>query len=261
MRARSATITIAIASVITLRALTASAEIPQVPIPPTDLTLQSAVTGQAGRSITIRWRDASTNEGGFAIERRVNPPQEPWKVIHQIVRSRRPGSTEDPGARTGQMFSWTDGGVAVGVEYCYRIRVLSASGDATTPERCLKPDPGRADLTVVGGSIYKGQGYARGDPSYVTIKIKNAGTVFARDFYVRVTGGLPGRTGVELRIPIDQLNAGTERELKQFLDIGDVKQVANCCTLRIEVDPDNRVQESNKTNNKLFLTTEDPSGP
>ncbi len=99
----------------------------------------------------------------------------------------------------------------------------------------------------------------------MTIKIKNAGIVFARDFYIRVTGRLPGRTGfledVQLGIPIDHLNAGAERELKQLLDIGDVKYVANCCALWIKVNPDHHVQESNKTNNRLFLTTQDPSGP
>lgn len=66
---------------------------------------------------------------------------------------------------------------------------------------------------------------------------------------------------MKIGIPVDQLNAGTERELKQFLDIGDVKNVANCCTFRVHVNPGRQVRESNYMNNQLFLTTEDPSGP
>lgn len=102
-----------------------------------------------------------------------------------MIRARVPGSTQNPSIGSGQLFVWRDEGIAAGVEYCYRIKVLGTSGEAVTTERCLKTDPGLPDLTVLGGSIYKGHGYARGDSSYVTIKLKKVGMVFARDFYVR----------------------------------------------------------------------------
>lgn len=59
--------------------------------------------------VTLAWRDTSTNESGFTIERKAET-ESSYTVIGQVAQN---------------ITSYTDAGVITGVRYCYRVRAFN----------------------------------------------------------------------------------------------------------------------------------------
>lgn len=93
---------------------TAATQTTLPPAAPTNLT----ATLQNGPQILLGWRDNSTNETGFVIERAIN-----GGAFAALL-------TVGPRAGTGGTVNYTDTGVSVGNTYSYRVMATNAGGNS-----------------------------------------------------------------------------------------------------------------------------------
>lgn len=124
------------------------------------------------------------------------------------------------------------------------------------PSPCRKDGKATADLQIMPGALfYRGQGDGNGDPSYVKFTIYNAGSRQAKNFHVKLSGKAQGQ-GAAKKIDVslrEQLGPHRTREIKRDLDLGDLSCERCYARVWIEVDPDDRVEECNDQNNRIFL--------
>ena len=78
-------------------------------------------------TLSLGWADASNNELGFKVERRLS-----GGTFAQIAT---------PGANTT---SYTDTGLADGTTYCYQVRAFNAAGESAPSQRGLWYNPSLA---------------------------------------------------------------------------------------------------------------------
>jgi hypothetical protein len=97
------------------------------PAAPTNLTVSSPLTGAAS-SLGLSWSDNSTNETGFAIERKTGTG------TYSQVRTSAAGAT-----------SYTDTGLPAGTTYTYRVRAFNDVGNSlySNEQAARPPRPGR----------------------------------------------------------------------------------------------------------------------
>jgi Bacterial Ig domain/Putative Ig domain/Putative serine esterase (DUF676) len=107
-----------------LKALSMTAVQPTVPSVPSSLT---AVW--IGGQVSLAWRDTSSNEAGFKVERRLDPP----------------GTYSQVALRTANQNNYSDATVATANGYCYRVRATNAVGDSPfSNEACVPGATGTA---------------------------------------------------------------------------------------------------------------------
>jgi hypothetical protein len=76
--------------------------------------------------IELRWKDDSTNEGGFVVERKIGQTG-----TYLLLVTLPPNTT-----------TYVDTAVQSGVTYCYRVKAFNASGSSGyTNEGCAMPSP------------------------------------------------------------------------------------------------------------------------
>ncbi|MBO0952974.1 fibronectin type III domain-containing protein [Fibrella forsythiae] len=87
------------------------------PAPPTELALQAVNDKQ----ITLRWKDNSDNETGFAIERSTDGKRT-WQRHKDVGQN---------------VTNYDDGGLNASSQYCYRVLAFNTAGNSrTTNEEC-----------------------------------------------------------------------------------------------------------------------------
>jgi len=88
-----------------------------VSAPPAALSAPAGLTGRAAAShtITLSWTDTSTGEGGFYVERAVNPRKPVWKRVGQVG----PNAT----TFTQKVLPWT---------YLYRVQAFNPAQTAVS---------------------------------------------------------------------------------------------------------------------------------
>ena len=93
-----------------------------------------------GAQLSLSWRDNSTNENGFIIERRIDTPVQTFAAI---------------GRATQNATSYLDTTVTVGVRYCYRVQSFNTDGASTYSNQACgtvpTTDPPVSLLTSVVG--------------------------------------------------------------------------------------------------------------
>lgn len=78
--------------------------------------------------VVLTWRDNSTNEKGFNVQRR---------LFTDALSAYTTVATTGPNTTT-----YTDGTVLVGVVYCYRVNAFNDSGVSPwSPEACMLATP------------------------------------------------------------------------------------------------------------------------
>ncbi|MDH3222299.1 MAG: S8 family serine peptidase, partial [Gemmatimonadota bacterium] len=85
-----------------------------------------SATAVGGQQVDLSWTDGSNNEDGFRVERREGQTGA-WQTVMDL-----PANTT----------SYTDGSVAAGTEYCYRVSAFNGSGPSTSSNvDCATTDP------------------------------------------------------------------------------------------------------------------------
>lgn len=102
------------------------------PLNPTGVAWTRSAAGARG-TYTITWTDASQNETGFAIERRVAGTTNPWELVANV-----PSATfgvvpfdqaANVGPTTGEQLSYTTGRVGSRTKYEFRVYAINVVGD------------------------------------------------------------------------------------------------------------------------------------
>jgi hypothetical protein len=86
------------------------------PAAPTNLAVASPLTG-ADTSLQLGWADNSTNESGFAVDRKTGS-----------------GSYSQLASLPSNATSWTDAGLSAGSTYTYRVHAFNAIGSSTSSD-------------------------------------------------------------------------------------------------------------------------------
>ncbi|MCS6927827.1 MAG: fibronectin type III domain-containing protein, partial [Candidatus Binatia bacterium] len=95
----------------------------------------------AAAQLTLNWRDNSTNESGFAVERKTGTAG----AFAEIVRT------------AANVVSYTDANLAAGTTYCYRVRAFNATQhSAYSNESCGTTALQSFTLTVNRGGTGSG---------------------------------------------------------------------------------------------------------
>jgi hypothetical protein len=206
---------------------------PPDPPPPGDLT----ITETTENSISLKWRDRSTNETGFRVERR--RPGDVWSTVKLL------GAHEG----TGWMPVWQDVGLSPDTEYCYRVQAYHEWGAGVSLGTCArtKPQPIEIpEIVCLGGAMEPTYYPDEGQPFVVYFYFASAGTVETGTFKVRIA--LDG--GVEhVDVSVPSLNPG-ETYTVWWESYG---LPAGSHRFDAYADIDNQVQEFNESNNSAYV--------
>jgi|GEM_PF-842171 len=133
------------------------------PLTPTNLTAAAISTSQ----INLTWTDASTNETGFKIERRVSGGS-----FSQIITL--PADTT----------SFANSGLSAGTTYIYRIRATNTAGDSdyTADARVTTSAPPPASTNIPNLNVQAAVIYSKGYPGFMDIEVyQQDGRYYVRD--------------------------------------------------------------------------------
>jgi hypothetical protein len=122
------------------------------------LLLVVILLGTAGLSsatqITLTWRDNSTNEDGFSIERRVGT----GGIYQALVRV---GSN---------IVSYTDPNLSDATTYCYRVAAYNSSGSSSYSNENCVTIPAAVSFTLAVSRIGSGRGTITSSPAGINCK-------------------------------------------------------------------------------------------
>jgi len=145
---------------------------PTPPRAPTDLTITRTTT----TSITLKWKDRSSNEDGFVIQHRREGGG--WLEIGHLGAH----------AGTGWMSPWVDTELEPNTEYCYRVRAFNGYGANSSEIECKTTESPQVFPDIAYSHVGMEPTYfpAPGQPFRVWFYFCNIGTGPTGPFRIRL---------------------------------------------------------------------------